>query len=368
MNRKTKVMHLILTSRGGTEVYNKMLIHNTSAKNEIVYVCPTCFDTSCFDKSITVYNLDVPREITPSEDFKGVLKFRKILKKERPDILYCHSTMAGAIGRIAAIGKKCKVIYNPHGWSFTMTDCSEKKRKMYTCIERFLAILTDRIITISEFEKKVAVDKKICNPEKITVVLNGVDIKDLSEVSTQKSSYGYSQDDFIVGCVARLTEAKDPVLFAKVAGEIAKTNENARFVWVGDGELREEFEASLKENGVFDKTWITGWVSSPKLYSNIFDVSVLFSSWEGFGLAVPETLALGKPVVTTAVGGIAEIIKGFDVGKIVLSRDPKELAEAVLLYKKVDDALKQRCKERAKDFDFEKTTEKTLRIFEEVMK
>ena len=118
-------------------------------------------------------------------------------------------------------------------------------------------------------------------------------------------------------------------------------------------------------NGVFDRTLITDWVSSPKLYSNVFDVSVLFSKWEGFGLVVPETLAQGKPVVTTDVGGISEIISGFDVGCTVKTRDPYVLAKNVVAYKDVDEDFRNRCRERAKAFDFTITAQKTMETYSE---
>jgi len=366
MSRKIKVMHLVLTGRGGTEVYNKMLIHHTITQNDIVYVCPTNFDKPTCD-GITIYEMDVPREIALKEDIKAVIKLRKIIKNEHPDIIYCHSSMAGAVGRIAAMFSRSKVIYNPHGWSFDMTDCSAKKRKAYILIERLLAKFTDKIVTISEHEKQIAVKEKICSPEKISVILNGVDIQGLQEKGNTKADLGFSDDSFVVGCVARITEQKDPLLFADVAGEISRLDPKARFVWVGDGDLRYEFEEALKNNSVFDKTLITGWVSSPKLYSYAFDVSVLFSKWEGFGLVVPETLAQGKPVVATNVGGISEIIGDFNIGCTVKSRNPEELANAVVSYRNYDEALSLRCRERAKDFDFSVTAEKTLNVYNEVM-
>ncbi len=367
MNRKIKVMHLVLTGRGGTEVYDKMLIHSTLDNNDIVYICPTNFDKSDFNENVTIYELDVPREITFKDDIKAVFNLKKIIKKERPDILYCHSSMAGALGRLAAIGNHCKVIYNPHGWSFDMTDCSNKKRKFYILIERFLAKFTDKIITISEHEKQIAVNEKICAAEKIKVILNGVDLKGLDEKGMSKEELGFAEDNFVIGCIARMTEQKDPLLFADVAGEISKIDPDARFVWVGDGELRQDFEERLKQNNVFDKTLITGWVSSPKLYSYSFDVSVLFSKWEGFGLVVPETLAQGKPVVATSVGGISEIIGDFNIGCTVKERDPLKLAKATVSLKNCDEEIAARCKNRAKDFDFSVTAEKTLKVYDEVI-
>ena len=370
MEHKLKVMHILLTDVGGTEVYNKMLICSTCNQNDIIYICPSSFDKTSFsDKNVKIYDLDVPREILLWTDLKAILKIRRIIHAERPQIVYCHSSMAGAVGRIAAIGKNCKVIYNPHGWSFDMTDCSPKKRKMYTIIERFLARFTDKIVAISEHEKQIAVKKKICDGEKIQVILNGVDVKNLQNIGASKQELGFSEENFVVGCIARISEQKDPLLFARVAGEISKRVPNARFVWVGDGDLRQEFEDALRENGVFDKVFITGWVSEPNVYSAAFDVAVLFSKWEGFGLAVAESLAQGKPVVATDVGGLSEIIIDGEVGRVLKDRDESKLAEAVISYLHYDDinTLSEKCKERARCFDFCLTAEKTIQLYSELV-
>lgn len=368
---KLKVMHIVLTGVGGTEIYDKMLIKSTCGVTDIVYVCPSLFDkTDFYEDNIKIYDLDVPREISVGADIKAILKIRKIINKEKPDILYCHSSMAGAVGRIAALFKKCKVIYNPHGWSFDMTDCDDKKRNLYTKIERFLARFTDKIVAISSYEKQVAVEKKICDEDKIKVILNGVDVYNLKNPGMTKEELGFCNENFVVGCIARMDEQKDPLLFAKVAGEIIKKVPSARFIWVGDGELRQEFKYALKENGVFDETLLTGWVLKPYLYGAAFDVAVLFSKWEGFGLVVAESLAQGKPVVATDVGGISEIIIDGEVGKVLNTRDEKVLADAVISYLDYEDkvALSEKCKERARHFDFSVTAQKTLEIYDELVK
>lgn len=70
------------------------------------------------------------REINPLSDLKAILHVRKLIKKYKPDIIYCHSSKAGAIGRIADLGIRNKIIYNPHGWAFNM-ECGNKKKMLY---------------------------------------------------------------------------------------------------------------------------------------------------------------------------------------------------------------------------------------------
>ena len=364
MDTHCKVLHIALSHGGGVEVYTRMLIEHTYKNYDTVLICASEYGKELLPaNACTVYDLDVPREISVSKDLQAVLKIRKIIKKENPDVLYCHSSMAGAVGRIAVMGLGCKVIYNPHGWSFDM-DISSKKKTFYRFMEKILAMITDKIVTISEYEKRIALKNKICNKNKIEVIYNGIDLDKCKSIKTERAKFGYEEKDFIVGCAARLSDQKDPLLFAEVAGCIAKKHPDARFVWVGDGELREDFITALKKNNVFDKTAITGWVNNPYEYIAIFDVAVLLSKWEGFGLCLAEYLALGKPVAATNVGAVSEIIQDGICGSLTESRNPELIADKILAYKQcrnIND-ISQKCIKSSEKFDFKTTADKTVKM------
>ena len=214
---------------------------------------------------------------------------------------------------------------------------SSKKKALYRLLEKILARKTDRIVTISEYEKRIAIKNKICIEDKIEVILNGIDLEKCRAVKAERAALRYKETDFIIGCAARLSEQKDPLLFAEVAGCVAQKCPDARFIWVGDGEQKENFITALKKNHVFDKTKITGWVDNPCEYIAAFDVAVLFSKWEGFGLCLAEYLALGKPVVATNVGAVSEIIQDGICGKLVEHRDPERIADEIEIATRKED-------------------------------
>lgn len=364
MNAHCKILHIALSHGGGVEVYTRMLIEHTYKNYDTVLICAPEYNKKLLPaNSCTIYDMDVPREISVLKDLKAVLKIRRIIKKENPDILYCHSSMAGVVGRIAAIGSGCKVIYNPHGWSFDMAVSSVKKM-LYRFSEKVLTAITDKIVTISEYEKGIALKNRICNKDKIEVIYNGIDLEKCKSGKAERNMLGYSEEAFIVGCAARLSEQKDPLLFAEVAGCIAKKCPDARFIWVGAGELTEDFSAALKKNNVFDKTAITGWVDNPYEYISIFDVAVLFSKWEGFGLCLAEYLALGKPVVAANVGAVSEIIQDGICGRLAECRNPELIADEILAYKQCQnkDDISQKCIKSAERFDFKITADKTMKM------
>lgn len=354
-----KVLHIALPhGGGGVDVYVRTLISNAPEDIENSLICALDFGNGNFPSKCKVCTLDIPREVQFKSDIYAIKVIRKQIKEERPDVVYCHSSMAGAVGRVASIGLGIPVIYNPHGWSFDIQNKSKKACVVFKLIEKFLAIFTKKIICISQYEKDVAIKNHICKDKKIIVVSNGIDLekgKNLPDTS--------DKDFFTIGCAARISEQKSPILFADVMGAVANKMPTARFVWIGDGELREEFEDALKKNGIEQKTTITGWVNDPEKYISGIDVGVLFSAWEGFGLSVVDYLNQGKPVVASAVGGIPEILVN-DTGILVDTRNPKEIAETILT---LSDAQKREemshfCKERAKMFDMRITSQKTWKI------
>ena len=136
-------------------------------------------------------------------DLKAIREVRALIKKYNPDIVYAHSSKAGAIARVADIGLKNHCVYNPHGWAFNMR-CSAKKKAMYTAIEKVAAPFCDKIICISDAEKQSALDKKICKEDKLQVIFNGVDIEAYeNEVhgAVKRKDLNIPKDAFVVGMV-----------------------------------------------------------------------------------------------------------------------------------------------------------------------
>ena len=109
--RKKKILHIDLTrGGGGVEMYIRMLINATNEDYENVLVCAPECNVKLLQGGVTHYTVAVPREIFIKQDLLAAKQVRKIIKKEKPDIVYCHSSMAGAIGRGAALGLGCKVV------------------------------------------------------------------------------------------------------------------------------------------------------------------------------------------------------------------------------------------------------------------
>ncbi len=114
-----KVLH-IAECAGGVERYLAMLLPLLERSGISQYfLCSLKYDKEKFARIVDgVEQIDLKQSFSPIYVVCMLLKIRRLIKQISPDIIYCHSSFAGALGRVAAIGLDCKVIYNPHGWAF----------------------------------------------------------------------------------------------------------------------------------------------------------------------------------------------------------------------------------------------------------
>lgn len=321
MNKRIRVLH-VAEAAGGVERYLQTLFkYNDKEQVENILVCSQNYNYKKFKKlADRVIVLKMAHQIDPSSDIKVEKALRKIIKKTKPDIVYAHSSKAGALARIADLGLKNKVIYNPHGWAFNMQQ-SAKKKEMYKWVEKILAHFCDKIVCISDAEKESALREKICKPSKLQVIYNGIDLEKIKNTKSKtRKELGIPKDAFIVGQVGRLSKQKAPDTFVKAAKLIKEKIPNAYFILVGDGELRSQIEKMIHKEGLDNSFLITGWINNPAAYMKIMDVGTLLSRWEGFGLVLPEYMACGVPIVATNVDAIPNIVKTNENG-ILINKD-----------------------------------------------
>lgn len=269
---------------------------------------------------------------------KEAKELRGIIKKYNPDVVYAHSSIAGAITRMACIGLNVKVVYNPHGWSFNM---ESRKKDTFIALEKLMAHFCDAIICISEAEKVSALREGICKEDKLHVIENGIDIEGYKK---EEVALPIPEDAFVVGMVGRICRQKAPDVFVKMAGEVHKEIKNSFFIIVGDilegrEEERKEIEQLAEKLGV--NLLITGWVNNPMAYMSRFDVGCLLSRWEGFGLAIPEYMMAEVPIVATKVDAIPYLIEDDANGMLVEKDDWESAAVKVVELANDEDKRKE---------------------------
>ena len=329
---KIRILH-VAQAAGGVDRYIRMLLkYLDKEKFENILVCSQDFHEEDYRGLVDSFEQVEMIRAIGGNDLKAIKEVRTLIKKYNPDIVYAHSSKAGAIARIADIGLKNHCVYNPHGWAFNMR-CSAKKKAIYTMIEKIAAPFCDKIICISDAEKQSALDKKICKEDKLQVIFNGVDIEAYESGehgAIKRKDLNIPEDAFVVGMVGRMSPQKAPDVFVKMAKQVKDEVPNAHFIIVGNGNQEDEIRKYAEDNGFSNSLHITGWVDNPMSYVELFDVACLLSRWEGFGLALPEYMMAGKPIVASRVDAIPNIIRNGENGLLVEVDDDIGASNAVL--------------------------------------
>lgn len=370
--KKIRVVH-IAQAAGGVEQYIKMLLkYMDSTKFENILIASKDYHAENYTNLVDAFEqVDMLREIGMN-DLNAARKVRTLIKQYKPDIVYAHSSKAGAIARIANLGLKNRLLYNPHGWAFNMK-CSAIKKILYTAIERMEAPFCDRIICISEAERESALAKKICADSKLQVIFNGIDVEAYEQKKHEKinkTTLKIQEDAFVVGMVGRISPQKAPDVFIRAAKLIKREIPNAHFIIVGSGEMENDVKRYAKQNGLEDCLHITGWVDNPLDYVELFDVACLLSRWEGFGLVLPEYMMVGKPIVASNVDAIPNIIRDGENGILVDVDDPRKVCDSVLklyYYPQLREKLVE-CgkKDVSNKFDVKRVADEHGKLFEEM--
>lgn len=370
-----KIVH-IAQSPGGVLEYLYMFLKNfNNNKYEHILIVSQDYekDLEKFKPLVKdIYIVPMVREINIKKDIIAIFKIRKILKGIKPDIVYLHSSKAGALGRIALLFNfKTKIIYNAHGWYFN-AEMSSKKKKIFVLIEKILAIKTNMIINISQSEYDSALKYKITSKKKMCIIDNGIDFSKFNNSSQYRietrKKYNISDKEILIGVVGRLTEQKDPISTIKAFNEIYKNNKNVKLMYVGSGELEKDVKEIAEENKIQDRIIITGWVNNVEKYIPAFDIAILPSKWEGFGLVLIEYMACNKPIVGSNVGGISNIIEDDINGLLCNKNDYINLSEKIL--KLINDVEKRKNiiennKIKRKKYDINELITKHIQIFKE---
>lgn len=334
MEKRVKIMFVAQAYPGGVPVYIEELVkHLDKTKFECVLVCSYAYEEDRFAPYFSaIEKVGMERSISVSKILKPAWETRKLIKRYKPDVVYCNSSIAGAVGRLAAIGCGAKVLYNAHSWAFNMR-ISNKKKLFYRLIEKFFAYFTDTIICVSNYEKTSALQNHICKPDKLQVILNGVDIEKIeqriADSKLTRFSLNIPENAYVVGMVGRISEQKAPDVFVKAARKVKDSVPNAFFIIVGDGPDQEEIEKMIFDLGLKDSFLITGWTKQSIEYLALFDVAVLCSRWEGLPLVVPEYFAAKKPVICTRIDAVDDMIEDGVNGMIVDIDDVDGLALAI---------------------------------------
>ena len=305
------------------------------------------------------------RKIDPINDIKAFLSILLLIIREKPFFIHTHSSKAGILGRLAA--KICCVpiiIHTPHGHVF-FGHFGPFVSKVYLLIEKFFTLFTDRVVALTEGERKDYIELSVAKPEKIVTIHSGVEIDRFKDsqvnIEKKKKSLGLNLQSLVVGTVGWLLPIKGPMILLKAMDRVWQKYPDVQLVYVGKGELQETLHTQALQRGLSDRVKFLGWRDDVHEIMPVFDLFVLPSLNEGMGRVLVEAMAAGKPVVASKVGGIPDLVKDGKNGLLVEPGDIYGLSFAIqelLINKKIRDEMGEKGKNMAQSFSVEKMIEK----------
>ncbi len=279
------------------------------------------------DGKFSQYQLRMRRSPYPG-DLLATWKIRLYLRQNGPfDIIHGHSSKGGALAKLVGIGSRAKVLYTPNAFITANPGIKGIAKVIYGLVEWSLSLITDKIIAVSEDEKRHAASIGI-SEELIHVIENGIDLGTCNRLPDRRKDFGFPPESMIIGFVGRLTDQKDPGNLLRAFGMVSREVPQARLAIVGEGPLRLTLETLASHLGVEDKIHFLGLQNGADAMTS-FDIFVLSSKYEGMPYVLLEAVATGLPIVTTAVAGASNVVANGRNGYIVPIGNPELLANAI---------------------------------------
>jgi glycosyltransferase involved in cell wall biosynthesis len=271
------------------------------------------------------------REVSPADDLAALASLVRLVRTRRPDVVHTHMAKAGTLGRLAAA--LCGVpliVHTYHGHVFHGY-FGPAKTRVFLTIERALARLTHRIVVVGERQRDEIASFGVASRDKLLPIPLGLELDRFlkPEPGALRRELGLAGDVPLVGIVARLVPIKAHEDFLRAARLVLAERPEARFLIVGDGERRAELEGLVDALGLRGSVTFLGWRRDlERVYADL-DVVALASRNEGSPVALIEALAAARPVVSTAVGGVPEVVVDGQTGLLVPPSEPPALANAI---------------------------------------
>lgn len=281
---------------------------------------------------------EMKRAISPALDRRAYKKIKEVITKFKPDIVHTHAAKSGTIGRLAA--RACRVpviVHTFHGHVFH-SYFGKWKTNAFINIERYLAKRSSGIIAISDIQKKeLAEEYAICPADHIKVITLGLDLLPFQTEQPSKrkdfrQQFGVHEDEIAIGIIGRVVPIKNHAFFAGVAARVnQESGKRLRWIIVGDGDERENLQRQFTELNLPWTYWpdeqkdttviFTSWQKDVGSVLAGLDIVVLTSHNEGTPVSLIEAQAAGKPVVSSNVGGVADVVLDQKSGFIVAPGD-----------------------------------------------
>lgn len=290
-----------------------------------------------------VFDVPFARSPKSTDNIKAYKQLKKIIDEGNYDVVHCNTPMGGIVTRLAARDarkKGTKVFYTAHGFHF-YEGAPKKNWIVFYPVEKYFADhYTDKLITITAEDYRLASEKFHCRVERIHGV--GVDEKRYSPVDDNeklrlREEMGFAANQKIILCVGELLPNKNQQMAIHAMKEIVENYPDAKLLLAGNGPEKDHLEQEIANLGLQNNIQMLGYCTHLQDYQHISDVLVSCSKREGLPLNIVEAMLSGNPVVASSNRGHRELIQDGENGFIVDVDDVDAMAMCVLKLLTADD-------------------------------
>jgi glycosyltransferase involved in cell wall biosynthesis len=278
---------------------------------------------------------ELVRAIRPATDLKAYRLLRRAIRRLRPEVVHTHSSKAGIVGRAAAWDERVPaVVHTIHGLPFGPSERPWRNR-MYVALERWAARRCHAIVSVCDAMTEQALAAGVGRPDQFLTVYSGMEVDTFLSPARSREEVrrelGLADDEVAFATVARLFERKGHDDLLAAAPEILRANPKVRFLWIGDGLLRERLKADAERLGVRHAIHFTGLVPPDRIPEllNAADAVVHPSLREGLARVLPQALIVGRPAISYDVDGAREVVRP-ETGILLPPRNIPALKAAIL--------------------------------------
>ena len=323
------------------------------------------------------YILSLRRAIHPWRDTRSYFALKQILRDFQPDVVHTHSAKGGFLGRLAATSLQVPaVLHTVHGAPFHPYQ-GRGARELFRRCEQFAAKRCHALISVADAMTDLMVDADVAPREKFTTVYSGMDVDPFLQAGEHRQrvreELGFAPEHVVIGKIARLFHLKGHEYVVAAAAQVAKQCPNVRFLFVGDGILRQMLDERIRSAGLQEHVHFTGLVPPARIPELVgaMDVLVHASLREGLARALPQALIAGKPVISYDVDGAREVVISDETGYLLEPKSIDPLAAAMTRLT-MDASLRERlgqegCRRFTEQFRHQHMTAELRKIYQRLL-
>lgn len=321
-----KILH-IGNLKSGIDTYVRNTVALASDKFEFVIVNGADDNSKPYmryGEQVKMYSIDMYRALNPVKDMKAVIQAIKIIKKEKPNLVHCHSAKGGVIGRFAAFFTGTKVVYTAHAFSFLSAE-SAKKKQVFLLLEK-IAKLNSYLLACSGSERELGIKVVGFKEKKAFAWNNAVPdadkgltrISQISRISSQKNEASDlpvpKKGERYITSIGRPSYQKNPLFMVEVAHGIHLKHPDIKFYLLGVGfysPMLEDMKKLIHQYDMDDTFFLLPWLSHEETLKYVKGSLLYFmtSLYEGLPISVIEAMSLGKAIVASDVLGNKDCVK-----------------------------------------------------------